>query len=166
LVSVFVVTHGDKFFVPNPGMTTEGFAQVRVLRRLLPENPPTVVCGTGTRFIHVAAVLGLEPTRYTAVVGGPDSLEIVDGKKVIVLADGTTVEPAQYTTLADEAPAAKAVVASLPDGSIVCAGRASMIMLGEPNAKSAAVYRVMCENGQIAVIEEVAATGVSETGTV
>lgn len=164
--TILVVTHGDKYSGANPQMTPEGLEQVKRLRGLIPRNPPAVVCGTGQRHWDVAGMLGFEPTRITSIVGGPDSLEIIDGIKHIILADGRLVDPALYTSLTDEADAAKVVIASLPDQSVVCAGRPSMIMLGEPNAKSAAVYDVHVMNNEIVDITEVVATGVAEDGTV
>lgn len=41
-IYIYVVTHGDKFSGPNPGMTPEGIKQVRALRRLLPTTPSGV----------------------------------------------------------------------------------------------------------------------------
>lgn len=123
-------------------MTPKGFEQVATLRPLLPDNPPAVICGTGRRHIDVAGALGLEPTRYTAAVGDPDSLEVVNGRKVVILAAGAVVQYDRYTTLADVAIACKKVIANLPDKAVVCAGRQALIMLGYTEAKSAAVYKV------------------------
>ena len=103
--SIFVVTHGSKGKGANPGMTLEGSEQVSALRGLIPGAPTAVVCGTGRRHLDVAKALGLEPTRYTGAIGGGDSLEMVEGEKMIVLTDGTYVRPEQYTTLADTSPA-------------------------------------------------------------
>lgn len=181
--TIFVVTHGDKFSGKNPGMTRNGAKQVRALRPLLPNNPPVVVCGTGRRHINVARALKLQPTRFTPAVGGPDSLEIVNGEKVILLADGTAIRPDQYTGLDDMALALTEIIFSLPDGSVICAGRPSIIMLGEANAKSSAVYKItvavrtssrvgeLCAfnavGGLFAFrIDEVVATGQTEIGTV
>lgn len=165
--TVIVVTHGDKYSCPNPGMTPEGFAQVAALRNLLPLSPPAVVCGTGKRHLDVAKALALTPTRYTAAVGGPDSLEIIAGKKFVLLADGTLVpHDGTYTTLADETQAIRQVIADLPDNAIVCAGRPSMIMLGNKEAKSAAVHAVYVEDGQITGFRVLTELGQAEAGTV
>ena len=152
---VYVVTHGAKFSGANPGMTAEGFYQVAKLRNLLPGEINAVVCGTGRRHMDVAEALGLEPTRYTSAVGGPDSGECSTGGKGAVdvvrlpgnkgYPDGTLVPYASYTTLVDTAPAMQAVICGLPHNSVVCAGRPSMIMLDmdESVSKSAAVYKVV-----------------------
>lgn len=165
--TIYVVTHGSKSGGANPPMNETGFDENRALRARLPKNPPEVVCGTGRRHLDVATALGLEPTRYSGLVGSPDSLETVEGgKKMIILADGTAVDPNSYTTLADGASALAAIINHLSDEAVVCAGRPSMIMLGVKDAKSAAVYCITCEDGQIISIEELVAQGVSETGTV
>ncbi|MBI2636775.1 MAG: hypothetical protein HYW81_01120 [Parcubacteria group bacterium] len=167
----YVYTHGDKEDGPDPGMTEEGFAQVETLRDVVLTAPSQVVCGTGQRHFDVALALKLGPHRFTAVVGGPDSLEkdLLDAqgkRRVVLMACGYAVPPDQYTTLQDMAPACKALIASLPDQARICAGRPCMIMLGNEDAKSAAVYAVHCEDGEIVNIEELAAYGEAEKGTV
>ena len=147
-------------------MTTMGFVEVRSLRNLLPKQPSAIVCGTGKRHIDVAMALGLTSTRYTAAVGGPDSLEVIQGEKVILLADGTQVAYNAYTTLPDEEIAIRQVIANLPNNAVVCAGRPSMIMLGHKDAKSAAVHEVFVENGQITGFQVVTELGQAEEGTV
>ena len=164
---IYAVTHGEKFpEKPNPGMTEKGFGQVRALAKFLPRSMTEVVCATGRRHINVVEALNLMPTRVTAVLGGPDSLEVIGKMKSIVLADGALVDPELYTTLEDMAPAAKALIASLPDNSVLCVGRPTLIMIGHKDAKSGAVYRITCENGEIVGIDEVIAEGESEAGTV
>lgn len=169
--SVYVVTHGNKFSGANPGMTAEGFDQVRKLCNLLPVEVTDIVCGTGKRHLDVAKALGLDPTRYTSAVGGPDSGEAtVKGGPVDVvrLPCDTLVPYSLYTTLADGAAGMQAVLAGLRNKSVVCAGRPSMIMLGmdEADSKSAAVYRVAIEGHCIVAIQEVLATGEAEIHTV
>ena len=147
-------------------MTEKGFDQVRALAKFLPGRVREVICATGRRHINVAEALNLRPTRFTAVLGGPDSLEVFGQAKMIVLADGMALNPKLYTTLEDMAPAAKALIASLPDSSVLCVGRPTLIMIGHKDAKSGAVYRITCENGDIVGIDEVIAEGESEAGTV
>ncbi len=164
--SIYVVTHGKKEKGANPAMTSEGMQEVSVLRSRIPVNPSIVVRGAGRRHQNVAEALNLAPVRITGAFGSGDSLEMVDGEKMIVLTDGSYIESSQYTTLADIAPATEATAISLPDNAVVCAGRPSMIMLGVEDAKSAAVYCVKVEDNRIVDIEEVIATGVAEKGTV
>jgi hypothetical protein len=156
---IYVVTHGDKFPGPNPGHTPTGNQEVAALRPLLPETPPAVVCGTGRRHSDVAEALGLEPTRFTCLAGDPDSLEIIEGVKMAILADGHTFPLERHTSLADMSPVARSTVVELPDQSVICGGRPAMIMLGYAAARSAAVYRVSVDGGEIVAIDEVVATG-------
>jgi hypothetical protein len=158
---IFVVTHGDKFGCANPGMTVKGKNEVYALHHLISPNPPMIVIGTGKRHSDVYRALDFisGQLRYTSVVGDPDSMEIVDGEKVVILADGKQLPASQYTTLADNAVAAKALVLGLEDGTVICSGRPFMIALGV-NGKSAAIYRVLCQNGEIVKIDELTATGV------
>jgi hypothetical protein len=166
LNTIFIVTHGEKFPGKNPEMTEDGFKQVAALRPLLPEVISAVVCGTGKRHLDVAVALSLEPTRYTLNVGGPESLEKIDGKLCVVLADGTAVPRDLYTGTDDGKAAMASVVLSLSDGAVICAGRPSMILLGVNDAKGAAVYAVEVKDGKIVAIHEITALGVSEARTV
>ncbi len=170
---IFVVTHGRKHGGANPGMTEKGFEEVSSLRNLLPLPIACVVSGTGQRHLDVAEALGLTPNRYTAIVGGPESGEAIDSDVVnwVRLSDaklvpGKLVPYEQYTTLEDSALAAQALVVSLPHNSVVCAGRPSMIMFGLVDAKSAAVYRILVQDGKIVWTDEVRALGVPEKNAV
>lgn len=148
---IYVVTHGQKFLGPNPKMTEDGIREVAALRAFLPDDISEVVCGTGTRHRQVAEALGLVPTRWTSVVGGPDSGQSSEkGGPVdqVALADGHVVPYPEYTTLIDGGVAAKKLVAEdLRHNSVICAGRPSMVMFGVPEdyAKSAAVYRIVVD---------------------
>lgn len=164
----FIVTHGDKHSGPNPGMTEEGFDKIRKLREaLFPTRMDgiDVISGTGKRHFDVAKALGLEITRFTAVAGGPDSLDNRDGQKVIVFADGTEVLHGKgvNTTVEDESVAAVQLIANLRPGSVVCAGRPLMIGLnhaGYPNSmKSTSVYAVRNYDGRIESIVPIAEDG-------
>ena len=165
-MGIYIVTHGKKFIGPNPWLSKIGFNEVYRLRPLLPENPSEVICGTGKRHINTAKVLGLRPTRYTSVVGGPESMELVDGRKIVILADVTYVPFEQYTTTADTVIALNALILSLPNNSVICAGRPCVIAAGYKDAKSAALYRVEVLEDKISAITEITALGKSETGTV
>ncbi|MCK5641491.1 MAG: hypothetical protein KAJ19_11865, partial [Gammaproteobacteria bacterium] len=165
--TVLIVTHGDKYSGANPGMTPTGFNEIKALRHLIPSNPSAVICGTGKRHLDVATALRLlTPTRYSATVGGPDSLEVVNGERVVLLADGTQVAYYAYSTLQDEETAIKQVIIDLPDNAVICAGRPSMIMLGHKDAKSAAVHKVFVEDGRITGFQVITELGQTEEGTV
>ncbi|OGE87798.1 MAG: hypothetical protein A3J07_03745 [Candidatus Doudnabacteria bacterium RIFCSPLOWO2_02_FULL_49_13] len=175
---VYIVTHGDKETGANPNMTPVGFSQVQALQNRLPSQPSMVLVGTGRRHLDVATALGYitchrsvrlrhPDTRFTPVVGGPESLEKIKGEDLILLADGATLPRNLYTGTEDGAQSMIQLLLTLPDNSVICAGRPSMILLGKKDAKSAAVYRVTVNNGDgVFHIAEVVATGVSEPRTV
>jgi len=140
---ITVVTHGDKENGANPGMTPLGFKQVAALRSLLPEKPSMVVCGTGQRHLNVAKALGLSSTSFSSIAGNADSMEIVDGEKMVILADGSMVPIETYPAVEESIPSAKALLSEWPNGTVVCSGRPFMMALGYfNNAKSGAAYRV------------------------
>jgi len=163
---IYAVTHGEKGSGPNPGMTEKGKKDVAKLKPYLPENPSDIICGTGQRHLDVAEALNLTPTNWTAVVGGPESLQKMINEYLIILANGKPLYQETYTTLADTAPSTLSKIVNAPDKTIVCAGRPCMIMLGVADAKGAAVYKITVAEGKIQKIEEISALGVSEKGTV
>jgi hypothetical protein len=157
---IFVVTHGDKTNGPNPRMTPKGFEEIASLRHLLPVKIPVLVVGTGGRHLDVATALNYnEIRRYSSVVGDPDSMEVIDGEKIVILSDGTHINIALYTSLADNSVSAKRFITGLADKTVVCSGRPFMIALGI-NGKSAAVYRILCNDGEIRQIDQMIAYGV------
>lgn len=149
---MYIVTHGAKEDGSNPAMTEEGFKQIASLRPQLPCSE-TIVCGTGKRHLDVARALGFTPTRYTAVVGGPESL---NSERKIVLSDGTIVESAIYTTEPDSHKAIIALLSELPNDTIICAGRPLMIGLDKKDAKSGKIFIVTFDdNDTITDISEI-----------
>lgn len=169
VVHVYVVTHGEKCQGENPRMTVKGMRQMRLLEERLPRQRSEIVCGTGKRHFGVLLALALSPTRITAVVGGPDSLEIIGEEKKIVLAGGKKIDPDIYTTVKDLKPAALALVAELPHNTIVAAGRPFMKMLGHKDPRDAAVYeiRVVAVHGELVdldIAELACAGGETEKG--
>jgi len=147
---IYVVTHGEKEVGPNPGMTPKGFKEVEVLRALIPFKPSTIVCGTGRRHLGVAKALGLNPDRYASWAGEPDSMEMIDGKKTIILADGTIVEVKKCLPLTDGINRIKA----LPHNAMVCGGRPLMILLDKPDAQFGRVYKITIRSGNVVSISE------------
>lgn len=174
--TVYVVCHGDKHKGTNPGMTVEGYDQISLLRPLLPAILPLIICGAGKRHENVRKALGFNylPTIWTPSVGGPESLEKIQGKDMVILADGMTVPLENFPVGDDRTAAMLAVLKTAPDNAVICAGRPAMISLGVKDAKSAAVYRIniYCQGitGTLTLdnleIQEVKATGVAEAGTV
>ena len=146
--SVIIATHPDREAGPNPHLTPLGAEQAKEMKKRLPvqDGVPEVVCGTGRRHMETAGLCNYVPTRYSECVGGPESLiQIVGGRRLIVLADGTSIDEAAYTGVKDGAVGAIALVSALPAGSVVAAGRPLMIQLGFPQAKSGSIYFVEIE---------------------
>lgn len=175
--TVYVVNHGDKNTGINPGMTEAGFSQVNALKTLVPADPPLIICGAGKRHDDVRVALdfpGSPTVVWTPSVGGPESLEKIDGRNMVVMADGKTVPLESFPVGKDRTAAMLAVLEDAPDNAVICAGRPAAISLGVKDAKSAAVYRIniYCQSitGSLALdnlqIQEVKATGVAEAGTV
>jgi len=156
---ILVVTHGEKVNGANPGMTPLGFEQVATLSGLLPEKPSMVICGTGQRHLDVAKALGLTPTRYSSIAGNADSLEVIDGKKMAVLANGIAVPLETYPAVEESAPSAKVLLSEWPNGTVVCSGRPFMLALGYSDAKSGMAYRIDVD-GQSFAISMLAGQGV------
>lgn len=138
--TVYLVTHGKKLRGTNPMMTRDGFHEVERLKPLLPHDPPLVVCGTGRRHQGILIALGLwaRETKWTALIGGPESLE----DHGILLADGTFVQKHAYFNSDFGRPSLLEILNRVPSDTILCTGLTALRMLGKTNAKLAAVYAV------------------------
>jgi hypothetical protein len=157
LIEIFVVTHGDKYTGPNPGMTPLGFAQIRSLWEFIPANPSAIKVGVGRRHADVLKALECTgPTNWSSVYGDSDSLEMCGEMKMVILADGTPVPLECHTSIADTSQAAKQVLVSMLDSTVICTGRPFALALGIKDAKSAAVYKVCMIDGFIFRIDEIA----------
>ena len=145
---IFLVTHGKKMEGANPGLSPLGKYQTSQLRGFLPAKPKNVVCGTGTRHIDTARALGLEPTRFSIVVGAPESK--VPGKNLVILADGTILPYELYTSVADRTEAFCKLVGNLPDKVVVITSRSMIGVLSDSvQPKAAAVYRYNPSTGKL-----------------
>lgn len=165
MATLYIVTHGDKEGGKDPKLTPTGLRQVRDLRLRLPNPVPFVMAGTGRRHRDTAVALGLSVHITDPILGGPESLD-TDGR--IVLACGERIEREDYTKFGHYKVALEALFSTLPGGTVIAAGRPLMLMLGmsDKEAKSASLYKVSMCDGKVAGIEEVIATGVTETGAV
>lgn len=149
--TIFVVTHGEKEKGANPPMTEKGKKDVAILSSYLPKDIPEVWLGEAQRHEDVAAALGLEnhPNKWwSSVWGSAGSLEKQGDKRMLVLPSGKAV-PFECTTSADDGgPSVKAKVLTLPDNTVVCAGRECVIALGIPlrEAHSSALYAITIKN--------------------
>ncbi|OGE74260.1 MAG: hypothetical protein A3I07_00465 [Candidatus Doudnabacteria bacterium RIFCSPLOWO2_02_FULL_42_9] len=159
MLKAYIVTHGKRYDGANPRMTPEGFAKVASQRSKLPATPSEVVVGTGDRHIEVCDAVDLEPTRYSAVIGGAEALDSVkhDGEDMIVLPGGKMIPYHMDTTEKDLGPSMRALVLGLKDDAVLCSGRLSVIALGLTleESKSGVVYLVEHDGVQIFTISEV-----------
>jgi len=92
---IYLITHGERNFGPNPGHTEEGLA--RLASRIKAavayiKNPPLIVVGTGLRFIEIyrylSQLLPNVPVQFSPFCGSADSME-ADGQ--VILANGLHV---------------------------------------------------------------------------
>ena len=162
MLEVYIVTHGDKSEGPNPGMTPNGYKQIRTLAHLVPSVPTKVVCGTGVRHDDVARALKLRPNECNPRAGMADSLEMSADRRMICLASGQLVPFAAYRNIGEDAEETGHFVCSLPDQTAVCAGRPLMNAIPRPydrTGASAAVYCVGHDGEKILNITCLAADG-------
>ncbi|OGY46917.1 MAG: hypothetical protein A3J62_03080 [Candidatus Buchananbacteria bacterium RIFCSPHIGHO2_02_FULL_38_8] len=137
---IYLITHGQKAKGPNPSLTSLGVQQVRLLKPYLPKQIHTVVCGVGRRHLKTARELGLEPDRYSGIVGVAESKNYA--ADTVILADGTEIPAAKYSAVTDRAESFTALVNDLPSRSVVITSRSMVKRLGTANhPKEAAVYR-------------------------
>lgn len=149
---IYIITHGLCEDGANPKMSQKGIAQMLSLKDKLPSSPAKIICGTGQRHIQTAKILRLVIEQYTDLVGTPDRVIKKSDKKIIMLADGAVIDYEKHTSLKDMQPVARPFIGSLPDNTLICAGRQLPVMLGitKDEVKSAAVYEVQLvaeENG-------------------
>jgi hypothetical protein len=116
---IFIVFHGDVKPFSNPGLSQLGIEQIRNIKeaKVLPEQPLTIICGTGKRHIDTALSLGLAPTSYSALCGGPEVVNFNVRKDTVMLADGTIIPFEQWKT-----PSTWQFLADAPDQSIIVTG--------------------------------------------
>lgn len=145
---VYLVTHGTKMDGPNPGLTPLGEYQTAQLREHLPSRPKGVVCGTGKRHLDSTEALGLVPTRYTGIVGMPESK--IAGKSQLILPDGTILSYDLYTGVADRAEAFRTLVNNLAARTVIITSRSMIRVLNDSvETKAAAVYRYNPGTGEL-----------------
>ena len=88
--TAFLITHGDRYFGPNPSHTVVGIQQVQNLK--IPEVK-LIVIGTGKRFQEIYTAIKDQvsdvPIKYSPFCGGVEGLE---SNGQIILNDGTLVD--------------------------------------------------------------------------
>lgn len=150
---IYLITHAEKAFGPNPSHTRDGISQIEKL--VLPEGIPLVVMGTGARFqeIYTALVGHGNLSRDIHVncspfCGSADSLEA--NKKDVLLVSGTIVSLNDYIGIGNDCFDAWSFLFDLPDKTLLCAGGELMIALGLGDIN---------EKGQLFELDEEAETG-------
>jgi len=99
----------------------------------------------GQKTFKTDQIIGIELDHYNSIYGESDSLELVDGKKAIYLADGTVVSFDKHTTVDDLQIATEIFLANCPANSLLISGRPFMISTNAmiPNdAQSASLYKI------------------------
>jgi len=143
--TIYVITHSDKVSGPNPSLSEKGVAQTVQIKKHLPQDIDYVICGTGKRHLETAHIISLGIDRYTCICGESDSLDLVDGKKAIILADGTVVSFDKHTTVDDLQIATEIFLANCPANSLLISGRPFMISANamiQNDAQSASLYKI------------------------
>ncbi len=156
-MSIFLITHGDRFFGPNPGHTEKGFKQLRRLVPAVPIDTSLFVIGTGKRFREIhETITETRPDlisvrqKSSPFCGSPDGLE-ADGN--VVLVDGTLVDlKNDYIGLTSSCFNAWGFIGLLPFPScaLLCAGGELMIALG---------LKAISEQGQLYELDITTKTG-------
>ncbi len=145
--TIWVVTHGKRYFGVNPDLTPEGVEQIKALaEKFQPTGFAQVIVGTGKRFrttfeamrqrLERNTVGGLR-VKYSPLCGSADA-GTEDGK--VILADETVV------ALNDEymcinAETAMMFIKGLESGTILFAGSELMSAFGCKSEKGR-IYRI------------------------
>lgn len=146
----FLITHGERFFGPNPVHKQEGIEQIKDLQ--IPADISLVVIGTGARFKEIYEVIKPHvdgvPVKYSPFCGSADGLE---ADYNVILVDGTLVDlKNDYTSLGAPCFDAWKFVSDLPDRTLLCAGGELLIALG---------LKAINEKGQLYELDPETATG-------
>lgn len=135
---VYVVTHANTNGGPDPELNARGKAIIRYLKAFLPENISLVISGFGRRHRGIATELGLAIDSYHLIAGTAVKLKEAD-EEMVILSDGTEI-PRKKLNRFGLSDLAKAFVRSLPDHSLICAGRPLIRYLTDGEAFSSSLY--------------------------
>jgi len=159
--TIYAVLHGDKEFGPDPEMTPKGKAQIAELLHLLPQNPSNVIVGTGRRHHGVCKALGLKMTHSSPIIGDPTSLDVINGEKMLVFADGYRCPLSMDRSISDLSLAAMPFILMLEDNTVLCTGRPFLKALGWEEAQSGSVVLITVGEHEIS-FEVLESLGVTE----
>ncbi len=146
---IYVITHGEKHpNIPNPGLTVKGMMQIEQMAATkVSAEISKVICGTGKRHLETMKYLDLTADSYSPICGSPDSSDIKDGKKVALLADGTTFPLEQWII-----PNTHNFLYGLEDKSLVIGGRPFLLGLGYNEAKEGQLIKITIVDEGIPII--------------
>jgi hypothetical protein len=149
--TVFIVTHGKKAKGPNPGLTEEGKEEIRSLP--IPGDIELVIVGTGRRFLDVLSIVldvvwkewpsteRADRVKYSPLCGSADSGEQSETGSKVILADETVAESGQYIGLIGSPGIdLKVWLNSLPDKTLLCAGREFLGAIGYHGGQPGRLY--------------------------
>lgn len=150
---IFIVTHGAKKSGPNPPLSPAGKAQVSSLP--IPTGITSVIVGTGQRFADTYRAIkdkvGDIPVKYSPLCGSADSGEKGESGFQVTLVDSTVVEPEDYIGLVGTAGVDLLIwLKSLPDNTLLCAGREFLSGIGHKTGESGRLYQYD-ENGIVEI---------------
>lgn len=145
---VYLITHGEKAFGPDPVLSRKGTKEIERLK--LPEGIILIVAGTGKRFRDILRIVCKQlpgiPVKHSPFCGSADSLEA--NKKDVTLADGTTVSLDDYISIENDCFDVWDFIFDLPDKTLLCAGGELMIALGLGNInEKGQLYEINSEEG-------------------
>jgi hypothetical protein len=141
----YIITHGDKEKGPDPELHILGIAQVAGLT--VPEDVTNVIVGTGRRFIQTWDTVKKSKTlnvavRYSPLCGSADSGEKSETSFMVTLADGTSVGIGDYVGLIGTPGVdLKSWLDSLPEGTLLVAGREFLGAIGYTEGKTGTLYK-------------------------
>lgn len=142
-MNVYIITHGEKDKGVNPRLTEAGKTAITNLS--VPNGITQVIVGTGRRFADVFTNIkdrvGNVPVKYSPLCGSADSGEKSETGFEVILADGTIVNVSDYLGLVGT-PGVDLVawLESLPNGTLLCAGREFLKGIGYEDGVPGRLY--------------------------
>jgi len=166
---IFILTHGEKTYGPDPGMTPFGHQQVQSLREYLPPMISRVIVGEGRRHFEMIQDLGLDPNLcvFSPMVGRATS-NIPENPKLVYLPHGEIISIEQWLPLS--IGEVRRFIKPLADGTVVLGGRPLIKTVlkfscdhNQPAALTASYYKITIKSCEIISIDCHSASGAEKT---